>query len=400
MKEHFNIKLKNSEVRIYVHPKFKDEVNKIGNIISETRKAGSKQAIEAFFNRDSCYGFVPDSQKFILLSKNPGSFESVSGYLGISGNVYKLDKKTYKKIIQSNNMEVKLNNCKKIKEVKSNAKKKNPILYEFSTDFNGKRIKVYLTSNNAPKDINKLSSLSFQKEIKTSVWEENFPGNMFVVKRSQVLIISENLEYMKFVNKVVVDSDVYKITKHSNITDFVADFRKKKSQNINYGLELIVDNSKQKPISESENFYIKNLNKLEKSLKEASIYVDGSCKKGCTGSAAAVVVDGEVVSQLTYSSKIQGYSLHAELTACKLAIEFCAMHDIGKVKIYYDCEAIRHYYYNIPKSTVGKNYHSYMKTRMPDLDINFIKVKAHSGNKFNNYVDRLAKELAEKQIVI
>lgn len=48
MKEHFNIRVRNSEMRIYVHPKYKEKLNKVGNIISDARKAGSKQAIEAF----------------------------------------------------------------------------------------------------------------------------------------------------------------------------------------------------------------------------------------------------------------------------------------------------------------------------------------------------------------
>ena len=45
-----------------------------------------------------------------------------------------------------------------------------------------------------------------------------------------------------------------------------------------------------------------------------------------------------------------------------------------------------------PKTEESKRYKSLMDNYMKLIDINFIKVKGHSNNKFNDIVDELAKK--------
>ena len=41
---------------------------------------------------------------------------------------------------------------------------------------------------------------------------------------------------------------------------------------------------------------------------------------------------------------------------------------------------------------ITSNYHNFMREKMKDIKILFKKVKGHSGDKFNDRVDALAKE--------
>lgn len=82
-----------------------------------------------------------------------------------------------------------------------------------------------------------------------------------------------------------------------------------------------------------------------------------------------------------------------EIKGAEFIMQYCAEHSIPAVKIYYD-------YAGIEKWCTGewqankagtKAYKSSFERYSKVVDISFCKVKGHSGDRYNDLVDRLAK---------
>jgi len=83
-----------------------------------------------------------------------------------------------------------------------------------------------------------------------------------------------------------------------------------------------------------------------------------------------------------------------EIEGAKKAMGFCIENKIPEVDIYYDYKGIESWangeWEASKKGTINyKNYYNKVKKK---LKVNFIKVKAHSNNKYNDMADKLAKD--------
>ena len=126
------------------------------------------------------------------------------------------------------------------------------------------------------------------------------------------------------------------------------------------------------------------------------IYVDGSFINGATGYGAVVLKNGEVVDELSgavEASEVDGTrQVAGELIAVKEALNWCRRHSVKEVSIYYD-------YLGIEKWATGK-----WKTKQPltreyarfvsecSIKIHWHKVDSHTGNRWNDRADILAKQ--------
>ena len=86
-----------------------------------------------------------------------------------------------------------------------------------------------------------------------------------------------------------------------------------------------------------------------------------------------------------------------EIMGAKTAIDFCLKNGIDAVEIYHDYEGIGkwadgEWKANNPLTQGYKNYVAKARTRMK---ITFVKVAAHTGNKYNEIADGLAKKALE-----
>ena len=136
----------------------------------------------------------------------------------------------------------------------------------------------------------------------------------------------------------------------------------------------------------------------ESNLVEA--YVDVSYEHCIReyGSGVVILKDGEV--QKTYSEKGNEESLvtmrnvAGEIEAAKLAMSYCLDNNIENLVLYFDYEGIEKWCTGIWKTnkTGTIDYKKYYDSIKDKLNVKFVKVKAHSGDKYNEEADKLAKK--------
>lgn len=126
------------------------------------------------------------------------------------------------------------------------------------------------------------------------------------------------------------------------------------------------------------------------------IYVDGSYIDGATGYGAVVLRDGKVVDELfgaVEGSEANGTrQVAGELIAVKEALNWCLKHSVEEVSIYYD-------YFGIEKWATGQwktnqpltQEYSWFVRQCP-IKIHWHKVDSHTGNRWNDRADLLAKK--------
>jgi len=126
------------------------------------------------------------------------------------------------------------------------------------------------------------------------------------------------------------------------------------------------------------------------------IYVDGSFINGATGYGAVVLENGKVVDELSgavdASEVNETRQVAGELVAVKEALNWCREHSVDEVSIYYDYLGIekwatRQWKTNQP---LTKDYARFV-SECP-IKIRWHKVDSHTGNRWNDRADALAKQ--------
>jgi len=129
-------------------------------------------------------------------------------------------------------------------------------------------------------------------------------------------------------------------------------------------------------------------------------YVDGSYIDSKTGYGAIILRLGIPIKKLY--GRLKGSEdlrqVGGELQAVKEVLTYCAQNDIGEIAIFYDYTGIREWAEDNWKAnkTITKSYKAFMKQNT--VTVHWQKVKAHSGNIFNEMADRLAKKAATGQV--
>lgn len=135
----------------------------------------------------------------------------------------------------------------------------------------------------------------------------------------------------------------------------------------------------------------------------SNIYVDGSYYDETNEySAAFVVVEN---NKITYEWSKKGKnkemgkmlnSLSGEIMAASAAAAYAAKSKKKNVFIYYDNIMVADLYYKEKeaRNEYTKKYVDFLESLAHEhkMKIEFVKVKSHNGNRFNDYVDQLAKK--------
>lgn len=134
-------------------------------------------------------------------------------------------------------------------------------------------------------------------------------------------------------------------------------------------------------------------------------YVDGSYNnsENIAGYGMALVINDEVIYQtkqtLTNSEYVKHRNVYGEVKGTSDAVRLAIEKGYNEVNVVYDYTGIENWALGNWKTNndLTKEYAFEMSKLMQQIKVNFIKVKAHAkesngGHKYNDLVDKLAKE--------
>lgn len=132
---------------------------------------------------------------------------------------------------------------------------------------------------------------------------------------------------------------------------------------------------------------------------EAVAYVDGSYDSG-TGSFSYGMVlfhnkeELHFYEKFTDSSLAEMHNVAGEIKGSEAAMQYCLDHGIPSITIYHDYEGIAKWCNGdwAAKKPGTMAYAGFYKKARETVEIRFVKVKGHSGDKYNDLADRLAKK--------
>lgn len=131
---------------------------------------------------------------------------------------------------------------------------------------------------------------------------------------------------------------------------------------------------------------------------EAIAYVDGSYDDTQKEFSYGVVIfhnelEEHFAEKFNTPILVEMRNVAGEIKGAQKAMQFCVDNDIKSVAIHYDYEGIEKWCTGEWKTTkVGtKAYKTFYDSIKDKVSINFVKVVGHSGNKYNDLADELAK---------
>ena len=138
---------------------------------------------------------------------------------------------------------------------------------------------------------------------------------------------------------------------------------------------------------------------VEEVADGAVAYVDGSYHVG-TGefSCGAVLFwNGEELhfsQKFTDTELAQMRNVAGEIKGAETVLTYCMEHDVPAVTIYHDYEGVAKWATGEWKTNKDgtKAYRAFCLEAAKRLRFSFVKVKGHSGDKYNDLADRLAKD--------
>lgn len=152
-------------------------------------------------------------------------------------------------------------------------------------------------------------------------------------------------------------------------------------------------------LSDAENYMQSNKNTPPDTPSEAVAYVDGSfLKENAMFSFGAVLfyngeekhfskafADPDFVSMRNVAGEIRG---------AQFIMQYCIDNNIKSVDLYYDYEGIEKWCTGAWKANKygTQLYNQFYRKICDKLTVNFIKVRGHSGDTYNDLADSLAKE--------
>ena len=142
----------------------------------------------------------------------------------------------------------------------------------------------------------------------------------------------------------------------------------------------------------------------DSSIEGLCIYVDGSFMigKGNYSFGLVAVENGEVI----HKDNGKGFddeaialrNVSGEVLGAQKAVEFALDKGYKEVTIAYDYQGVESWAIGAWKrnNRITQNYNKFMQEKMKLINIKFKKIKGHSGDKYNDMADMLAKEALDK----
>ena len=138
----------------------------------------------------------------------------------------------------------------------------------------------------------------------------------------------------------------------------------------------------------------------EEEIEGLCIYVDGSfaVDKGNYSYGMVAILDGKVI----YEDKGKGADKEAialrnvsgEVLGAQMAVKYAIDNGFKAVTIAYDYQGVESWALGTWKrnNRITSEYNLFMNEKMKEIKVSFKKIKGHSGDKYNDLADRLAKD--------
>lgn len=153
--------------------------------------------------------------------------------------------------------------------------------------------------------------------------------------------------------------------------------------------------AKQSANYQSEEEILKTLNE-----NEMLVYVDGSNKGDGSAFSWGIVSFSHRLGKVDINGKsenpefIKFRNVAGELFASVKATKFAIDNNMEKIIICHDYSGIRHWALDEwkTKNKLSKDYQDFFKSAKECINYEFVKVEGHTGDKFNEEADKLAKK--------
>lgn len=127
-------------------------------------------------------------------------------------------------------------------------------------------------------------------------------------------------------------------------------------------------------------------------------YVDGSFMGGTSfGCGCVIIFHNEIIAEISkkYNDKELATmrNVAGEIKASELAMQYAIENGFKSIDIYHDYQGISSWCLGEWKTNKSGTiaYKKFYNSIKDSLSVNFIKVKGHSGDKYNDMADELAK---------
>lgn len=149
---------------------------------------------------------------------------------------------------------------------------------------------------------------------------------------------------------------------------------------------------------------VKNNKMINQFKTDIAIYVDGSYRDDIYSYGFVVVDvvnDASIHEQYGRGTDVEAARLRnvsGEMKGAMEAMVYCINSGIKEVTICYDYSGIEMWALGLWKrnNVFTKGYHDFYQCRKERLTVHFLKVKGHSGDKWNECADKLAKQGLEE----
>ena len=131
---------------------------------------------------------------------------------------------------------------------------------------------------------------------------------------------------------------------------------------------------------------------------EAVAYVDGSYDDSQKAFAYGVIIfycggEERLAEKFINAERANLRNVAGEIEGAKRVMKFCLDNEITSVDLFYDYEGIEKWCTGAWRTNISatQEYKKYYNEVSKHVKVNFVKVIAHSGNKYNEVADQLAK---------
>lgn len=149
--------------------------------------------------------------------------------------------------------------------------------------------------------------------------------------------------------------------------------------------------------------YMNNFSEdIEDDTSIPTFYIDGSYNsiENIIGWGGLLVYNHKIIDSFFEGETFENNGIDSnsrnikgEINAIKEAINLAHWHNLKEIAIGYDYNGLKYWATGEWKTNLPltKSYKEFMQEEMKNIKINWIKIKSHTGHKYNDMADELAK---------